>query len=150
LDDKVCFPATLAKGGVIGLTEEKEKMPLAANVTEELPEIPNTPQEETEKQEPQVETPAEPAADATIPKTAEPAAGPQEETPAGGEHAEDQAARQDRGRDDRRFDGRHGGRRDRDRPLTNEDKLRMYKKQSEERLLDIKRSRENKVGKKRK
>ncbi|MFH1675992.1 MAG: hypothetical protein ABIC40_03120 [bacterium] len=48
--------------------------------------------------------------------------------------------------------GRHtDGRRPRDRdgrPLSNEDKLRMYKRQSEERLLDIKRSRENKVGKK--
>lgn len=48
--------------------------------------------------------------------------------------------------------GKHSdGRRPRDRdgrPLSNEDKLRMYKRQSEERLLDIKRSRENKVGKK--
>ncbi|MCX6646845.1 MAG: hypothetical protein NTY09_10920 [bacterium] len=47
--------------------------------------------------------------------------------------------------------GRDGGYRGRsDRPLTNEDKLRRYKKQSEERLLDIKRSKENKVGKKKK
>lgn len=56
----------------------------------------------------------------------------------------DQRPYQDRRRrDDRGHRGRRG-----DRPLTNEDKLRMYKKQSEERLLDIKRSREAKVGKK--
>jgi len=51
-----------------------------------------------------------------------------------------------------RGEGRHSGGHGRrgDRPLTNEEKLRLYKKQSEERLLDIKRSREAKVGKKKK
>ena len=38
---------------------------------------------------------------------------------------------------------------EKEKPLSNEDKLRLYKRQSEERLLDIKRSREAKVGKKR-
>lgn len=37
-----------------------------------------------------------------------------------------------------------------DRPMTAEEKFRAYKRQSDERLLDIKRSRENKIGKKRK
>ncbi|HDS30663.1 MAG TPA: hypothetical protein ENN67_06435 [Firmicutes bacterium] len=60
---------------------------------------------------------------------------------------------QDRRHDQRsdRRGGRGGGYGRRDgRPMTNEDKLRMYKKQSEERLLDIKRGREAKIGKKRK
>ena len=35
------------------------------------------------------------------------------------------------------------------RYLSNDEKLKIYKKQSEERLLDIKRSREAKIGKKR-
>jgi hypothetical protein len=35
------------------------------------------------------------------------------------------------------------------RELSNDEKLKIYKKQSEERLLDIKRSREAKIGKKR-
>lgn len=53
-------------------------------------------------------------------------------------------------RSDERYDNRSSGKKDRDRPLTNEEKLRNYKRQSDERLLDIKRSREAKVGKKRK
>ena len=57
----------------------------------------------------------------------------------------------DRGGDrgDRRYGGRGRSPRS-DRPMTNEEKLRAYKRQSEDRLLDIKRSKENKIGKKRK
>jgi hypothetical protein len=46
---------------------------------------------------------------------------------------------------DRRYDGGH---RRSDR-MSDDEKLKRYKKQSEERLLDIKRSREAKIGKKR-
>ena len=42
--------------------------------------------------------------------------------------------------------GRYG---DRSRPMSDDEKLKRYKKQSEERLLDIKRSREAKIGKRR-
>jgi len=57
---------------------------------------------------------------------------------------------------DRRPAGDGGGRGhgsyhydDRSRPMSNDEKLKRYKKQSEERLLDIKRSREAKIGKRR-
>jgi hypothetical protein len=67
------------------------------------------------------------------------------------EGKQEDSPRDDRRRDDRRRDDRRGGGKKRgDRPMTNEEKLRQYKKQSEERLLDIKRSREAKIGKKRK
>jgi hypothetical protein len=64
-------------------------------------------------------------------------------------HGEPEGDRRHDQRPDRRGGRGYGGRRD-GRPMTNEEKLRMYKKQSEERLLDIKRSREAKIGKKRK
>jgi len=57
---------------------------------------------------------------------------------------------------DRRPSGDGGGRgqgsyhySDRSRPMGDDEKLKRYKKQSEERLLDIKRSREAKIGKRR-
>ena len=57
---------------------------------------------------------------------------------------------------DRRPAGDGGGRgqgsyhySDRSRPMSDDEKLKRYKKQSEERLLDIKRSREAKIGKRR-
>jgi hypothetical protein len=56
---------------------------------------------------------------------------------------------------DRRPSGDGGGRgggsyySDRSRPMSDDEKLKRYKKQSEERLLDIKRSREAKIGKRR-
>jgi len=68
-----------------------------------------------------------------------------------GDDSDGDHRRGDRGGDrgDRRYGGR--GRSPRgDRPMTNEEKLRAYKRQSEDRLLDIKRSKENKIGKKRK
>ena len=147
------------------MTEEKENNPLTVSATEEIPEIQEAPQETVPKSD-AVEVPvneSEKPVDKPVEAIEQPAQAeaprPEGETPRPESEAprpeaegprEDEGQRQDRGRDDRRYDGRHGGRRDRDRPLTNEDKLRMYKKQSEERLLDIKRGKEAKVGKKRK
>lgn len=142
------------------MTEEEKIISHSVSVAEELPEIPQPIDEtvakkddsgEIKDQVPAVEAekpadlPVAPdAAMATATATAPPVV-------AGQEQAGDEFGRRpERPRDDRRYDSRGGGRRDRDRPLTNEDKLRMYKKQSEERLLDIKRSKEAKVGKKRK
>jgi type IV secretory pathway VirB10-like protein len=144
----------LSEGGVIGLTETEEEKIISQSVivTDELPEIPQPIEEgvpekddsgETKDQIPSTET-EKPADAQAVPEQAPGAV-------AGPEHpAEEPGRRPERPRDDRRYDSRGGGRRDRDRPLTNEDKLRMYKKQSEERLLDIKRGKEAKVGKKRK
>jgi hypothetical protein len=162
--------ASFVKGGGHGLTIEETNIPPTASATEELPDLPQTLQEETTKSESVVEIPAEakPEIAPQEEKGAEPEPVASEspvvsespavsespvvgEAPAVNESGDDESRRGDRPRDDRRYDGRHGGgRRDRDRPLTNEDKLRIYKKQSEERLLDIKRSKEAKVGKKRK
>ncbi len=47
------------------------------------------------------------------------------------------------------YDGGRGRYGDRSRPMSDDEKLKRYKKQSEERLLDIKRSREAKIGKRR-
>jgi hypothetical protein len=140
------------------LTEEEKIISHSVSVAEELPEIPQPIEEtvpekddsgENKDQVPAVET--EKPVDlqvapetATTTATTPPVVAGQEQT------GEESGRRPERPRDDRRYDSRGGGRRDRDRPLTNEDKLRMYKKQSEERLLDIKRSKEAKVGKKRK
>jgi hypothetical protein len=140
------------------LTEEKEKTLPAVSATEELPEMPELLKEEPPAPIAQPENiPVENAA-STIPAVdAAPAADsvPAVDTaPAAESHPAPRPEGENRPpehqRDDRRQDSRGGGRRDRDRPLTNEDKLRLYKKQSEERLLDIKRSKEAKIGKKRK
>ncbi len=70
--------------------------------------------------------------------------------PNGSSETVEEAPRDRRGDRHESGGGRYGGRGYRDsRPLSNDDKLKLYKKQSEERLLDIKRSREAKIGKRR-
>ena len=140
------------------MTEEEKIISHSVSVAEELREIPQPIDEtvpekddsgEIKDQVPVVE--AEKPAELPVAPDAATATATAPPVVAGQEQAGDEFGRRpERPRDDRRYDPRGGGRRDRDRPLTNEDKLRMYKKQSEERLLDIKRSKEAKVGKKRK
>ncbi len=134
------------------LTEEKETNAEQTILTETLPETGDSPAGSTpEAEAPKVEeaekeiAPEIPPGDAPAEKVVTPAEGSGElEKPGEGQQAPDRGRR-----DAHRRTGGPGGRRG-DRPFSNEDKLRMYKKQSEERLLDIKRSREEKVGKKRK
>ena len=159
-------------GGDICLAEEKETNSQQTTIAEEKPEVKEEPVEGVANQE--TPKPDEPVADDTTAKpegeteakaedktesVQEAATEPADETTgsttddekpkdedSGGKDERDAPKHDQRRRDSHRGGGR-GGRRG-DRPLTNEDKLRMYKKQSEERLLDIKRSREAKVGKK--
>jgi len=64
---------------------------------------------------------------------------------------DDRGPRRDRGDSGDRRGDHGGGRYSRgNRPMTAEEKFRAYKRQSDERLLDIKRSKEAKIGKKRK
>jgi len=133
------------------LTEEKETNAEQTILTETLPETGDSPAGSTPDAEaPKVEeadkemAPGIPPGDVPAEKDVTPAEGSGElEKPGDGQQGPDRGRR-----DTHRRTG--GPNRRSDRPFSNEDKLRMYKKQSEERLLDIKRSREEKVGKKRK
>lgn len=145
--------ADVATGGdndLIGEEINGREIPTAAEV---LPEMPPILQEEAVSE---IETVPEPVTEAGSPAVVgddssnQPASAEQllVPVPEAAEPVQQTVKPADRPHDDRRYESRAYGRKD--RPLTNEDKLRMYKKQSEERLLDIKRSREAKIGKKRK
>jgi hypothetical protein len=136
------------------LTEEKKEITSQeTTATETAPEVEEAVTEETTEKD----APAQPEVKDSAPE----AAGDTAKSETSGTDTPEQKAESSKNGenqhhgyegDDRRRDQRHRGGYGRrgDRPLSNEDKVKMYKKQSEERLLDIKRSREDKIGKKRK